>query len=84
MCTWDQCPKLAEHPQLSRNGEEWANLCDEHHRQLEEALGTLDARRTLGAWAKAGTHHPGRTLMIESMAEGVVRISRGLKGRSTR
>jgi len=52
ICTWKECTMEAKHPQLDRNGNEWANLCDIHHDELESAIGA-EPKRMLSAWVKA-------------------------------
>lgn len=52
-CTWKDCNKEAEHPQLSSDGREWANLCTAHRDELNEALDSGIPRATLRAWVRA-------------------------------
>jgi hypothetical protein len=53
-CTWKDCNEKAEHPQLDKNNNEWANLCEAHNEKLEKALGSPDEIKTLlGCWVKA-------------------------------
>ena len=37
-CTWVDCKDKASWPQKDKNGKVWANLCQEHHLELETAL----------------------------------------------
>jgi hypothetical protein len=57
-CTWNEkderCDKEAKFPQIATDGEVWANLCEEHNAQLEQAIELLDARKLLSSWVKAG------------------------------
>jgi len=52
-CTWKDCQRAAEHPQIAKDGEEWANLCQDHHDVVEEAMGALEPRMLLWAWVNA-------------------------------
>lgn len=52
-CTWKDCKDEATKQQLDKNGEEWANLCQDHHEILEDHLESLEPKRILGAWVKA-------------------------------
>lgn len=53
ICTWVDCQSTGIHPQLSKGGEVWACLCDEHHLKLEADLDSLDVKRILSSWVKA-------------------------------
>jgi hypothetical protein len=52
-CTWKGCGNTAAHPQTSKSGEVWANLCDQHNAELEAALMGGSARRILSVWVLA-------------------------------
>ncbi len=52
-CTWKDCERPAAHPQIGQDGKEWANLCDEHHTEMEEGLRTLEPRRVVRDWVNA-------------------------------
>jgi len=52
-CTWEGCMVEATHPQLDNAGHVWSLLCEEHHRELDAALGALDVKATMRAWVKA-------------------------------
>jgi hypothetical protein len=52
-CTWVDCKKTAKVPEVASDGEVWANLCDEHHNELEEAIGCLEPKKLLRAWVRA-------------------------------
>lgn len=52
MCTWKYCEKNAVHPQVASDGEVWANLCDEHHAELEAAIGDRP-EKMISAWVLA-------------------------------
>ena len=45
-CTWVDCLEQGINPQFSKDGTEWACLCDEHHEKLE---GVLDSARRVGS-----------------------------------
>jgi hypothetical protein len=38
ICTWKDCNDKASNPQLDKNGNEWANLCEYHHKKLEDSI----------------------------------------------
>jgi len=52
ICTWKDCNKKGKFSQLDKNGNEWANLCEEHNRELDESIG-LDFKKMLSSWIKA-------------------------------
>lgn len=53
-CTWVGCEAEAKFPQISSDGKtEWANLCDLHHKEIDGALDSFDAKRILSNWVKA-------------------------------
>lgn len=52
-CTWLDCSREATQPQLDKNGEQWANLCQECHDYLEHGFVSLDPKRILSNWVKA-------------------------------
>jgi hypothetical protein len=52
-CTWEGCVADATHPQLDKAGHIWAQLCNEHHNELDAALEALSVKATLRAWVKA-------------------------------
>lgn len=51
-CTWKGCDKEAVQPKLDRDGNQWADLCEDHHGELEKAIGA-EPKRMLSAWVKA-------------------------------
>ena len=51
-CTWKDCTKTAEYPQIAKDGEQWANLCKEHHKKLENSIGA-EPKEMLSCWIKA-------------------------------
>lgn len=54
LCTWKGCSNKATTPQIDSNGNEWANLCDDHHRLLDETLGDpKKIKLMLSYWVKA-------------------------------
>lgn len=52
-CTWKGCKEIASHPRVADDGRMWANVCEEHSIEIEQAIDDLDARKLLSAWAKA-------------------------------
>lgn len=52
-CTWKDCNGEASHPQHDRDGRQWANLCDEHHKELDDACLALDVKKMMRAWVLA-------------------------------
>ena len=52
-CTWVDCINTATKPQLNEQGNQWANLCDEHHEQIQKAIEELDVKALVSAWVKA-------------------------------
>lgn len=52
-CTWEGCGNEARAPQIAGDGSVWANLCDEHSKQLEDAIDALDVEKILSSWVKA-------------------------------
>ncbi len=62
-CTWyyrdsnSSCGNEALHEKYGKDGILhgcWANLCDRHHEELEEAIQSLDGKQIMSAWIKAG------------------------------
>lgn len=57
-CTWVDCQSKAERPQVSKDGEMWANLCVDHDNKFaadtDIAAPTYDVKRMLSSWVKAG------------------------------
>ncbi len=51
-CTWVDCPNEATKPQIGERGQ-WANLCDQHDAELQDAIANFDARKLLSRWVKA-------------------------------
>jgi hypothetical protein len=57
-CTWVDCNAEATHPQVGKDGQQWSDLCDEHHAQLDKASddflsGATGPQKMLSAWVKA-------------------------------
>jgi hypothetical protein len=55
VCTWKECQDEATHPQLTRDGRMWANLCDKHHERLvtSKSLDNFNPKSLLSSWVKA-------------------------------
>lgn len=62
LCTWKECNAEAEYPQVSQDGETWANLCAEHDKRLADSMN--DPPRMLSAWVLA---HGGAAQMSKRM-----------------
>ncbi len=53
-CTWKDCDKEATHKQVRDDGVSvWANLCTDHHEELEKALHQPTPKSILRAWVLA-------------------------------
>ena len=52
-CTWIDCASDAAHPELDKNGRQWADLCDAHSQKLNDALSCGDMRKVLAFWVRA-------------------------------
>ena len=56
ICTWEDCHEPALMTRIADDGEQWANLCEQHAKELEHAETvalTSDPRQILAAWIKA-------------------------------
>lgn len=51
-CTWASCKREASHPQTAADGAVWANLCEQHDKELSDAV-AAGPPRLLVAWVKA-------------------------------
>ena len=61
-CTWKDCGKEATTPQISKDGSQWANLCDEHEKIVSEGYASLNPKLILKNWVLA---HGGAKKMAE-------------------
>ena len=57
-CTWkakdtDRCQATASHPQIGRDGRQWANLCADHEKRLNELITSGEPPKLVGAWIAA-------------------------------
>jgi hypothetical protein len=52
-CTWEGCDKLATKPQIAKDGEQWANLCDEHAAKVDAAAMDTRPGAILSTWIRA-------------------------------
>ncbi len=55
-CTWVDCRLDAAHPQVAEDGEQWANLCEDHNKELEESLDLAvsgNIKKMISSWIKA-------------------------------
>ena len=49
ICTWEGCQEDAKNPQITEDGEQWANLCDFHN--IEFGLAIIGPpKKLLRAW----------------------------------
>jgi hypothetical protein len=58
-CTWKfkdspKCTQTATHPQVGNDGSQWANLCTDHAKKLDDGIATGDPKYLLGYWIAAG------------------------------
>lgn len=76
-CTWcdpvkggeqNRCPKMAQYKQISKDGIQWAHLCEEHADELHDAMEQpeLDVKLMLRNWVRAGG---GSKVMSERMVK---------------
>lgn len=57
-CTWVLCGEEATQPQIAEDGEQWANLCQAHHDELDRSTDMpLDAKKMLNAFILAQGGH---------------------------
>lgn len=52
-CTYIDCTGIGAHPRVAKDGDVWANLCDVHHKIMEDTMTALNAREILREWVKA-------------------------------
>lgn len=52
-CTWFECSNEAVREQRDEQGKVWANLCEDHDRQLTDSLCRGQAAQILSGWVKA-------------------------------
>lgn len=52
-CTFEGCSTEAVHELKSRDGEIWARLCEDHNKQIADAIKANDYKRVVGLWVKA-------------------------------
>lgn len=64
LCTWKNCEANAEFPQVSQDGETWANLCAAHDKRLADSMD--DPPRMLSAWVLA---HGGAASMSKRLLD---------------
>lgn len=53
VCTWKDCNREANHPQISKDGKEWANLCYNHYTELIDSMRSDDPGKILHSWVLA-------------------------------
>jgi hypothetical protein len=52
-CTWKECKEQATKHQVGKDGKTWATLCDNHDKELNEALASEDPKKIVSSWVKA-------------------------------
>lgn len=52
-CTWKDCNKEAKIPQILTDGNIWANLCEEHNKQLEDDIEQMKVKELVRDWILA-------------------------------
>lgn len=58
-CTWQdppdqRCEETATHPQTTKSGRVWADLCEKHNAELQESLKPeADIKYMLQCWVRA-------------------------------
>jgi hypothetical protein len=53
-CTWVGCRLGARNPQIAKDGEVWANLCDSHDAALSKTIKEFNVKAVLRDWVRAG------------------------------
>lgn len=74
-CTWKDCQREAECPQKDKTGKEWANLCKEHDKEIEDVFKSekFDVKKVLKCWVLASG---GADKLSKEMAHG---LNKGIK-----
>jgi hypothetical protein len=56
LCTWVDCEKEATTLIKEKDGKDYANLCDEHNKELNDSINKnpFNAAKMLQCWIKAG------------------------------
>jgi len=54
-CTWKNCQNEGKYPQIAKNSEQWAFLCDEHDKEIEDGILSprFNPKRILRNWVLA-------------------------------
>jgi hypothetical protein len=80
-CSWAskdvQCQHEGVVSQRARDGEQWAELCEEHDRQLTAAIESGDAKKLMGAYIKA---QGGAKKAAARMAPGAQKVVAAIVG----
>jgi hypothetical protein len=76
ICTWKDCTDEGTESQKDKNGKEWALLCKAHAEELDEAIGSMEAKKLLRAWARAHHKHPSRQELVKVCADGATAIAK--------
>lgn len=75
-CTWLNCDNDGSHSQTDMYGDEWACLCGEHHRELDQSINDADAHAVVRCWVRAKSDHPRSVRERKAAAEGITAIGR--------
>jgi len=51
-CTWEGCDRPARNEQIARDGQVWADLCNEHAEEIDDIL-DQESGAILKKWVKA-------------------------------
>lgn len=61
-CTWIDCKKEATVPQISKDGQEWSTLCEDHAKEIDKSCDEFlhdpnglksNIKKMLSSWIKA-------------------------------
>lgn len=78
-CSWAskdvQCQHEGVVAQRGRDGSQWAELCEEHDRQLVEAINSGDVKKLMAAYIKA---QGGAKAAAARMAPGAQKVVAGI------
>lgn len=80
-CTWVKqdvaCTSEATHPQVGKDGSQWAHLCEEHDKKLNDAVGSGDVKKLMAAYIQA---QGGAKAAAARMAPGAQKVVAGIVG----
>jgi hypothetical protein len=52
-CTWQDCTRDGTREQIAQDGAVWAVLCEQHHKELDDAIGSMNPPVLMRAWVRA-------------------------------